>query len=141
MAGLVPGADGRVDIYSAKDLTAIRQRLEQKGAPFASDDLARYGNHYTLFALRETSGSAEVHEHEADIFVVETGQATLVTGGKLVNPRVEKPGELRGSSIQGGEKHPVAAGDIIHIPARTPHQLLIDQGKPFAYFVIKVTGQ
>lgn len=141
VVSFVLGADGKVDVYSAKDLTAIRERLEQKSAPFASDDLARYGNHYTLFALRETTGSAEVHEHEADIFVVESGQAILVTGGKVINPRLEKPGELRGSSIQGGEKHAVAAGDIIHIPARTPHQLLIDRGKPFAYFVVKVTGQ
>lgn len=141
LATAVFAADQTVDIYSAKDLAAIRAKLGQKGAPFAARDLARYGNHYTMLAFRDATGSAELHEHEADLFIVESGEATLVTGGKIVNGHVQKPGEIRGTSIDGGERHPVAAGDIIHIPAGVPHQLLIDKGKPFAYFVVKVTGQ
>jgi mannose-6-phosphate isomerase-like protein (cupin superfamily) len=135
------GADARVDIYSAKDLAAITGKLAQKRTRFAAEDLARYGNHYTMLAFREATGSAEVHEHEADIFVVESGEASLLTGGKLVNPHAEKPGELRGPSIDGGERHPLAAGDIVHIPAGVPHQLILDKGKSFSYFVVKVTGQ
>ncbi len=134
-------ADQTVDIYSTKDLAVVRTKLAQKGAPFAAQDLARYGNHYTMLAFRKATGSAEVHQHEADILIVESGDATLVTGGKLVNGRVQKPGEIRGTSIDGGERHPVTPGDIIHIPAGVPHQFLIDKGKPFAYFVLKVTGQ
>ncbi len=130
-----------VDIYSTKDLKAVEQKLAQKGTPFASRDLARYGNHYTMLAHRESTGSSEVHEHEADIFIVESGEATIVTGGKMVNPQTQKPGEIRGSSLTGGERHALAAGDIIHIPAGTPHQLLVEKGKPFTYFVVKVTGQ
>ena len=75
-----------------------------------------------MLAYREATGSAEVHEHEADIFVVESGEATIVTGGKLVDGHAQKPGEIRGTSIDGGERHPLAAGDIIHIPAGVPHQ-------------------
>ena len=134
-------ADGKVDLYSAKELRAMGEALARKPNRFASRDLARYGNHYTMLALREESGSAELHEHEADVFVVQGGEAILVTGGKIVNGRVEKAGEIRGTSIDGGERHPLAAGDIIHIPAGTPHQLLIDKGKPFIYFVVKVAGQ
>jgi hypothetical protein len=29
-------------------------------------------------------------------------------------------------------------GDIVHIPAKTAHQLLVAPGKVFTYFVIKV---
>jgi mannose-6-phosphate isomerase-like protein (cupin superfamily) len=140
-AAAIALAGDAVDVYSAKDLAAMRQRLEQKRATFANADLARYGNHYTLLAVREGTGSAEVHQHEADIFVVESGEATLLSGGTVASPRVEKPGEIRGSSIQGGHKRQLAAGDIVHIPAGVPHQLLIDRGQTFAYFVIKVTGQ
>ena len=132
---------GAVDVYSAKELAAMGNQLEQKRAPFASKDLARYGNHYLMLAEREATGSSELHEHEADIFVIEEGEGTLVTGGKIVNPHTQKPGEVRGSSIDGGEKRAVGKGDIIHIPAGTPHQLLIESGKPFTYFVVKVTGQ
>ena len=129
-----------VDIYSSKDIAALGQQLAPKNG-FASKELTRYGNHYTMLAVRESTGSSEVHEHEADFFIVETGEATLVTGGKMVNPHTTKPGEIRGSAIQGGERHSIATGDIIHIPAGTPHQLLIGRAKPFTYFVIKVTGQ
>lgn len=132
---------GKVDVYSAKDIAGMAQQLSKKGTQFASQNLARYGNHYLMLAQREATGSAEVHEHEADIFIVESGNAVLVTGGKLVNPHTQKAGEIRGSSIEGGQKQTVAKGDIIHIPAGTPHQLLIESGGPFTYFVVKVTGQ
>ena len=134
-------APANVDIYSAKELDAMGQKLAQKGTPFASQELMRYGNHYTMLALREDTGSSEVHEHEADVFVIENGEATLVTGGKMVDPHATKAGEIRGKSIEGGERHAVGAGDIVHIPAGTPHQLLVTKGKPFTYFVIKVSGQ
>jgi len=130
-----------VDIYSAKDVQDMGQQLLQKRTQFASKDLARYGNHYFLLASREATGSSELHEHEADVFVVESGEAVLVTGGKIVNPHTEKAGEIRGTSISGGEKHQLAKGDVIHIPAGTPHQLLVQEGQPFLYFVVKVTNQ
>jgi mannose-6-phosphate isomerase-like protein (cupin superfamily) len=141
LALMTVGLSQAVDIYSVQDLKAAEQKLAQKRAPFASQDLARYGNHYTMLAYREETGSSEVHEHEADIFVIEDGEATIVTGGKMVNPQTQKPGEIRGSSITGGERHTLSTGDIVHIPAGTPHQLLIEKGKPFSYFVVKVTGQ
>ncbi len=135
------GISQAVDIYSARDLKAVEEKLAGKKTPFASQDLARYGNHYTMVAYREATGSSEVHEHEADVFVIEDGEATIVTGGTVVNPKTQKPGEIRGTSITGGERHKLATGDIIHIPAGTPHQLLIEKSKPFTYFVVKVTGQ
>ncbi len=134
-------APANVDIYSATQLQDMSHKLAQKGTPFASQDLVRYGNHYTMLAFRGATGSSELHEHEADIFVVESGQATLVTGGKMVNPHTTKAGEIRGSSIAGGERHNLGAGDIVHIPAGTPHQLLVQSSKPFTYFVIKVSAQ
>ena len=145
-AGLVAGTavaaeQGTVDIYSAKDLSGIGQKLAQKQTPAVSQDLKRYGNHYTMVAHREATGSAEVHEHEADFFFVESGSASILTGGKVANPKTEKPGEIRGSAITGGERHAISVGDVVHIPAGVPHQLQIEKGKPFTYFVVKVTGQ
>lgn len=133
-------AEPNVDIYTSKDLQATFQALAKGGKPFASRELVRYGNHYTMAAMRESTGSSEVHEHEADIFFIEAGTATILTGGKVVNPHTEKEGEIRGTSITGGTRHMLQAGDIIHIPAGVPHQLLVESA-PFNYFVIKVTGQ
>ena len=139
-ATALPAAQPTIDIYTTKDLQAASQALAKEGKPFASRDLARYANHYTMLAMRESTGSSELHEHEADIFVVERGRATIITGGKMVNAHTQKEGEIRGTSIEGGERHTLQAGDIIHIPAGVPHQLLVENA-PFDYFVIKVTGQ
>ena len=131
----------QVDLFTAKDLQGVAAALTPKEAGFADKNLARYGNHYFLLAKREQTGSSEMHEHEADVFVVQSGEAAIVLGGKIVGSHAVKPGELRGTSIEGGERRHLAAGDVIHIPAGTPHQLLLTKGKPFVYFVVKVTGQ
>ncbi len=130
-----------VEIYTPKELAAKGAALDKKGTPFASESLDKFDKHYTMLAYRSATGSAEVHEHEADFFVVESGEGTLLRGGKVVNGKETGPGEIRGTSIEGGSKSAVMKGDIVHIPAGVPHQLLIENGKPFTYFVIKVTGQ
>lgn len=131
-------AGAEVDIYTPSDIQGMTDKLAHKGTPFSSESLKQYGSHYTMLAHREATGSSEVHEKEADFFVITSGSGTLVTGGSLVKPHTEKPGELRGTSISGGEKHPVSQGDIIHIPAGVPHQLLVTKGQPVTYFVVKV---
>jgi mannose-6-phosphate isomerase-like protein (cupin superfamily) len=141
VAACVNAADAKVDIYTSNELKGIADKIAKKGGQFVSEELNRWGNHYTMLAHREQTGSSEVHQHEADIFVVEEGQGSILTGGTLVNAKAESPGQMRGSSIKGGERHSLSTGDIIHIPAGVPHQLLIEKGKPFTYFVIKVTGQ
>jgi mannose-6-phosphate isomerase-like protein (cupin superfamily) len=134
-------SNAAVDHYSVAQLTAIKEKLAASHPTFKSESLKQYKGHYTMLAHREATGSSEVHEHEADIFVIEEGEGTLITGGKLVNSRVEKLGELRGSSIEGGEKVHYAPGDIFHISAGVAHQLLIEKGQKVTYFVVKVTGQ
>jgi mannose-6-phosphate isomerase-like protein (cupin superfamily) len=130
-----------VDIYSPGEVQSISQKLAARKSAFAAQELEKYGNHYTMVAFREQTGSAEVHEKEADVFIIVDGTATIVTGGKLVNAHTEKPGELRAASIDGGNRHPLEKGSIIHIPAGVPHQLLIKDGDPVTYFVVKVTDR
>jgi mannose-6-phosphate isomerase-like protein (cupin superfamily) len=134
-AGLAGAATTEVDIYTPSDLNARTEQLSKKGTQFSSEQLKKYGaTHYTMLA----TGSSEVHEKEADIFYAVAGDAQIVTGGKLVHPKTEKPGELRGTAIEGGTTQALPQGSIIHIPAGVPHQVLVEKGKPFTYFVIKV---
>lgn len=86
---------------------------------------------------RDKPGEAEVHAEMTDIFYVLDGTATFVTGGKVVEPRSTGPGETRGSAIQGGETHTLAKGDVIVIPAGTPHWFKAVQGT-FRNVVVKV---
>ncbi len=119
----------------------MQSDLARNGGRFAGRDLEKYGNHYTMLAYRAATGSSEIHEHEADIFFITAGDASIITGGKMIGGRRTKPGELRGTSIEGGEKRLLKAGDIIHIPAGVAHQILVTTGKPITYFVVKVSGQ
>jgi mannose-6-phosphate isomerase-like protein (cupin superfamily) len=126
--------------WSAAELKGFAKTLAPKidAQKFASERLTDYGNHYTMVAHREGSGLAEFHESEADLFVVSSGTATLVVGGKISNGKTTAPGEIRGPSIDGGTKQKVSAGDVVHIPTKTPHQLLLEPGTQFTYFVLKV---
>jgi mannose-6-phosphate isomerase-like protein (cupin superfamily) len=130
-------------IWTAPELRAHAGQLRQRmGAEkMASETLADYGNYRTMLARRETSGSAELHERMADLFVVEEGDATLVVGGEIVDGKTTAPGEVRGATITGGQRHRLAAGDTVHIPAGVPHQLLVDPGREITYFVVKVESR
>ncbi len=104
----------------------------------ASETLERYPRHYTMLAFRSRSGSGELHQNYADLFYILDGSAIVVTGGELVDPKTTAPGELRGASVKGGSRQEVKAGDIVHIPAGTPHQMLLPEGSTVTYFVVKV---
>jgi mannose-6-phosphate isomerase-like protein (cupin superfamily) len=127
-------------VWKAADLKAYTQKLAPKmnDKKLATESLGHYGNHLAMIGHREGDGEAEWHGVQADVFVVQSGEATLVLGGEVVDRKTTAPNEVRGPSIKGGQRHALAAGDIVHIPAKVPHQLLIAPGKEFTYFVIKV---
>jgi len=130
-------------IWTVEDLGTHSEQLQQKmdQGRSASETLADYGNHKIMLSHREASGLAELHERMADIFVVEDGEATLVVGGEIENRKTVSPGEVRGSGITGGARHRLGKGDTVHIPAGIPHQVLVDAGKKFTYFVVKVESR
>ena len=92
-------------------------------------------------AHRETDGEAEIHEGLSDVFFVISGEATLVVGGKAIGLKTTGPGELRGTSIQGGVSKKLGAGDVVNIPPKTPHQTLVKAGQKITYFVVKVKAK
>lgn len=96
------------------------------------------GRNYMVHASRrEQAGEAEVHARDTDIIHVLGGTATVVTGGKVVEPRATADDEVRGKEISGGEARRITAGDVIIIPAGTPHWFKEVQG-PVTYYVVKV---
>jgi mannose-6-phosphate isomerase-like protein (cupin superfamily) len=130
--------------WSAKELRDYEKPLREKtGGPnkTSSIKLADYGSSNVAISHREADGIPEVHAQMDDYFVVESGAATLVIGGEVVNAKQVEPGETRGDAIKGGERRNLAASDVVHIPTNMPHQLLVEKGKVFTYFVIKVKAK
>jgi mannose-6-phosphate isomerase-like protein (cupin superfamily) len=89
-----------------------------------------------LAAHRDREGEAEVHEHLNDEFVVQAGHATVHVGGKVTGNRQTAPGEWRGGTIVGGRVYQLAPGDVLWIPAGSPHQVT-PKGGAFRYLAFK----
>lgn len=85
---------------------------------------------------RDQPGMGEVHNKDADIIYVLDGDATFVTGGSLVEPRNIAADEIRGKEISGGESRKLSKGDVIIVPAGTPHWFK-EVSAPFLYYVVK----
>jgi len=107
---------------------------------FAVKQLSDFPNDAFLLVHREADGQVEWHETQADVFFVQSGAATLVVGGTMINGETVAPHEKRNGTIQGGTRQKLSAGDVVRIPARVPHQVVLDGAHEFTYFVIKVKG-
>jgi mannose-6-phosphate isomerase-like protein (cupin superfamily) len=88
---------------------------------------------------REKSSGAEAHTRSADFIIVNDGAGTIVVGGQIINGKLDRPGEIRGDSIEGGTPYPVSAGDTLYVPKNAPHQFQVEAGKYMVYTVVKVT--
>jgi mannose-6-phosphate isomerase-like protein (cupin superfamily) len=131
----------KTDHWSKAELLERAKLLQEKAAKgdgSASETLEKYPHHYTMLAYRRSSGGGELHQHFADVFYILDGHATVLTGGQLADQKSTAPGEIRGKSVEGGTRQEVRAGDVVHIPAGTPHQMLLSEGDTITYFVIKV---
>jgi len=89
---------------------------------------------------RSEAGKAEVHLLDSDVFYVLAGEATMVLGGAVLEPRSITPTEIRGSGIEGGEEHVLRKGDVLVIPAGTPHWFRDVVSGPVLYYTVKSTG-
>jgi mannose-6-phosphate isomerase-like protein (cupin superfamily) len=96
----------------------------------ARETLADYNDHRFRMLYRDADGFPEQHDNVIDVVIVQSGEGTLVVGGKMINPKgAVGAGEYLGTSIEGGERHPLGPGDIVHIPAQIPHSFLVPTGK------------
>jgi hypothetical protein len=130
-----------LDHWSRSELLERAQHLRKlaaEGDGSASETLEKYPHHYTVLAVRAASGGGELHQNFADLFTILDGHCTLITGGEVVEPKTTAPGEIRGAAVRGGTRQELHPGDMVHIPAGMPHQMLVRSGETITYFVVKV---
>lgn len=81
--------------------------------------------------------SAEVHMHAADVWIVKKGNPIFILGGTLDQPTEVRQGEYVSDGIVGGVELKTGPGDVVDIPAGTPHQVnAINQRTEF--LIIKI---
>jgi quercetin dioxygenase-like cupin family protein len=128
------------EVFSGKDVSSRLETLVSNARASGSSGatLGNYKSHAIKLSVRAKSGGAEMHAHYDDIFFVTEGQATLVTGGTVENVKAGSDGETTGSGIENGTSQTIAKGDVVHIPAGVPHQLLVAPGSVYSSIVIKI---
>jgi hypothetical protein len=102
------------------------------------ETLADYGDHRFRLLYRDANGLPEEHDKIVDVVMVHSGEGALMLGGTMSGKKGSAAtGEYLGTALTGGEVHPLAAGDIVHIPASIPHSFLVPAGKHITYVLLK----
>ena len=65
------------------------------------------------------------------------GSATFITGGTLLDGKKVAENEIRGNQLNGGSPQTLVVGDVMVVPAGTPHWFKEVQ-PPFLYYTVKV---
>jgi uncharacterized RmlC-like cupin family protein len=112
---------------------------EKNPAGIATATLEQYPGHLVMLTVRTKNGRAEMHAQSNDIIFVIDGEATILTGGTIVDPKEIAPQETRGTKLEGGVPTNLKKGDVMHISPGVPHQTIVGPDKPFTYYVVKVT--
>jgi mannose-6-phosphate isomerase-like protein (cupin superfamily) len=135
-----PGASQTPSVLLQKD---VRARLDAlvpaaKATGSGSATLVDYGSYKLQLSVRTASGGAEIHAHWDDVMMVESGSATLLTGGTVPGAATSSDGETHGPKVDGGQRQALAPGDMVTVRAGTPHQILVEPGTVYEAVVVKV---
>ena len=78
---------------------------------------------------KDIVNEAEVHTHEADLWLCLEGEVTFTCGGEMLKPWFKKntdgtedQREIKAKKISGGTQFVLKAGDWLWIPAGVSHQ-------------------
>jgi len=106
-----------------------------KGGPIVSDP------GLVVLAQRREAGPVEYHDHTNHVFVIVEGEATLVVGGTMTDPKRTAPDQIRAPSLEGGTIYHLSKGDVITIPAKTPHWFKEVPTKTVAYYAVNIESE
>ena len=127
-------------LWNAAELKQRDRALSTKVGPdhSARETLADYKDHRFRMLYRDGDGFPEQHDKIVDIVIVQSGEGTLLVGGTMTGKKASSgAGESVGTGIDGGERHALGAGDVVHIPAGIPHSFLVPKGKHITYVLVK----
>ena len=146
--------DAQTKVLSATAISAAEiQALMEPRKPNALPNIrvVDAGGHNVgvgvLYRAEGQTQNTAVHFKVSEVYHVMKGSGTLVTGGTVVNPktraadsievtREDGPG-VTGTAIQGGVNHELKEGDVIVIPAGTPHWFSKINGS-IVYLVVRI---
>jgi mannose-6-phosphate isomerase-like protein (cupin superfamily) len=116
-----------------------KAKADRKGdAPLVAEPILSLAPYRAQLEYRPGISPAALHEKDAELMVVLEGTGNIVTGGKLVDEKRTNANNLGGSSISGGNSQAVVKGDMLIVPANTPHQVIPTGGAPIVLMTLHV---
>src|ERR1700722_12536049 len=147
-----PGPSGTVTDVPAAEIKATAEK--QPASMPLSDQLLRVvdinGEYNVGVAIvhRAKPASAPLpngmqHSHVAEVYIMLSGNATLVTGGTIDNLKdIGNDGRTgptsSGRAIQNGTTFEMAPGDVVIIPPNTPHYFSEIKSDEITYLVDRI---
>ena len=110
------------DDAEVADLVAVTKKSITPDQAISAQVVLRAGLlHHAAVEYRRSSTPPMVHTRMAEFFYVVDGEADLILGGNLTNPRCLNSSNLVGDGVEGGVTHHVKKGTYILVPENTVH--------------------
>jgi mannose-6-phosphate isomerase-like protein (cupin superfamily) len=124
-----------------KEIMALVDKAKagrKNDAPLVAEPILLLAPYKAMLEYRPATAPAALHEKDAELMVVLDGAGNIVTGGKIVNEERVNAANTRGPSIDGGNTQAVVKGDMLIVPANTPHQVIPTGGAPIVLMTLHV---
>ena len=137
-------------IWNAETVADIKSGLEQQlregnngiwGTDFVFErvfEAADHRPHNMSIVHRSGYTQPEIHELKWDMYVILDGSGVVRMGGNRVGWKNDLPPQEQRPQLEGYEEFEVTKGDIVHVPARTWHQILTDPDASITYALINI---
>jgi mannose-6-phosphate isomerase-like protein (cupin superfamily) len=126
-----------IDVKSSDIQTVLKRVMANLTTPVSDTPVRTVdaGGHNigigVVYRPKGAKGGSASHDKVSEVYQVLDGSGTLVTGGTIVNPQrrasgreevtqINGPG-VSGTAIDGGVSRRITKGDMVIIPAGTPH--------------------
>ena len=117
-------APGSPATYKANaDLQAVLAKAMAGTTDMVSSAVSNTDQYRMNIVHRQKPAGAIAHPGNTELHYIIEGSGTVVTGGKIVRA----PGAT--ATIEGGETRKVAKGDVLIVPAGSPHWYSVVEGK------------
>jgi mannose-6-phosphate isomerase-like protein (cupin superfamily) len=99
---------------------------------------AEHRPHDISIVHREGYTQPEIHELKWDLYVILDGSGTVLVGGERVGWVEGRPADEQQPELRGAQAFEVTKGDLVHVPARVWHQVVLQPGAAMTYALINV---
>ena len=136
-----PAAPATNTFMNNKEIMGLvdKAKADRKGdAPLVAEPILSLAPYRAQLEYRPGKAPAALHEKDAELMVVLEGTGDIVTGGKLADEKRVNANNLSGSGITSGNSQAVVKGDMLIVPANTPHQVIPTGGAPIVLMTLHV---